>query len=80
MRILVIGLSRDLPLGPADAMELADHLVKRAAGVLSDGEMPLLVMGHLMYFYVRYFTFNLLYVYCQTFKKTQRVWRRVHKK
>ncbi|KAL0992825.1 hypothetical protein UPYG_G00099040 [Umbra pygmaea] len=37
MRILVIGLSRDLPLGPADAMELADHLVKRAAGVQSDG-------------------------------------------
>lgn len=37
MRILVIGLSRDLPLGPADAMELADHLVKRAAGVHSDG-------------------------------------------
>uniref|UniRef100_A0A3Q1GUR2 Integrator complex subunit 1 n=1 Tax=Acanthochromis polyacanthus TaxID=80966 RepID=A0A3Q1GUR2_9TELE len=36
MRILVIGLSRDLPLGPADAMELADHLVKRAAGVQSD--------------------------------------------
>lgn len=39
MRILVIGLSRDLPLGPADAMELADHLVKRAAGVQSDGAM-----------------------------------------
>ena len=37
MRILVIGLSRDLPLGPADAMELADHLVKRAAGVQSEG-------------------------------------------
>ncbi|XP_049601742.1 integrator complex subunit 1 isoform X1 [Syngnathus scovelli] len=36
MRILVIGLSRDLPLGPADAMELADHLVKRAAGAQSD--------------------------------------------
>lgn len=36
MRILVIGLSRDLPLGPADAMELADHLVKRAAGIQSD--------------------------------------------
>ncbi|XP_031422445.1 integrator complex subunit 1 isoform X2 [Clupea harengus] len=36
MRILVIGLSRDLPLGPADAMELADHLVKRAAGVQSE--------------------------------------------
>ncbi|KAM7091720.1 LOW QUALITY PROTEIN: integrator complex subunit 1 [Ciconia maguari] len=36
MRILVIGLSRDLPLGPADAMELADHLVKRAAAVQAD--------------------------------------------
>ncbi len=43
MRILVIGLSRDLPLGPADAMELADHLVKRAAGVQSDGKIALLV-------------------------------------
>ncbi|KAJ7305958.1 hypothetical protein JRQ81_010324 [Phrynocephalus forsythii] len=31
MRILVIGLSRDLPLGPADAMELADHLHERGA-------------------------------------------------
>lgn len=37
MRILVIGLSRELPLGPADAMELADHLVKRAAAVQADG-------------------------------------------
>ncbi|XP_053327489.1 integrator complex subunit 1 [Spea bombifrons] len=36
MRILVIGLSRDLPLGPADAMELADHLVKRAAAAHAD--------------------------------------------
>ncbi|XP_062999601.1 integrator complex subunit 1 [Elgaria multicarinata webbii] len=36
MRILVVGLSRDLPLGPADAMELADHLVKRAAAVQAD--------------------------------------------
>lgn len=38
MRILVIGLSRELPLGPADALELADHLVKRAAAVQADGE------------------------------------------
>ncbi|XP_047389738.1 integrator complex subunit 1 isoform X2 [Sciurus carolinensis] len=36
MRILVVGLSRELPLGPADAMELADHLVKRAAAVQAD--------------------------------------------
>lgn len=40
MRILVIGLSRELPLGPADAMELADHLVKRAAAVQADGKGP----------------------------------------
>ncbi|XP_061404832.1 integrator complex subunit 1 [Lethenteron reissneri] len=40
MRILVMGLSRDLPLGPADAMELADHLVKRAAGVQAEGAPP----------------------------------------
>lgn len=40
MRILVIGLSRELPLGPADAMELADHLVKRAAAVQADGNTP----------------------------------------
>lgn len=40
MRILVIGLSRELPLGPADAMELADHLVKRAAAVQADGACP----------------------------------------
>lgn len=40
MRILVIGLSRELPLGPADAMELADHLVKRAAAVQADGKVP----------------------------------------
>lgn len=45
MRILVIGLSRDLPLGPADAMELADHLVKRAAGVQSDGTTTATAMG-----------------------------------
>lgn len=45
MRILVIGLSRDLPLGPADAMELADHLVKRAAAVQADGEPPLSLSG-----------------------------------
>ncbi|KAG7262275.1 hypothetical protein CRUP_024973 [Coryphaenoides rupestris] len=42
MRIVVIGLSRDLSLGPADAMELADHLVKRAAGAQSDADLDVL--------------------------------------
>eukprot|EP00731_Ephydatia_muelleri_P029324 Em0020g968a len=31
MRILVIGLARELPLSPADAMDIADKLVARAA-------------------------------------------------
>ncbi|XP_055507319.1 integrator complex subunit 1 isoform X2 [Leucoraja erinacea] len=46
MRILVIGLSRDLALGPADAMELADHLVKRAALVQADGNVADLQVLH----------------------------------
>lgn len=47
MRILVIGLSRELPLGPADAMELADHLVKRAAAVQADGNSMALCLPSL---------------------------------
>ncbi|XP_077980803.1 integrator complex subunit 1-like [Glandiceps talaboti] len=31
MRVLVIGLSRELPLAPAEALDLADKLVRRAA-------------------------------------------------
>ncbi|XP_007939442.1 integrator complex subunit 1 [Orycteropus afer afer] len=46
MRILVIGLSRELPLGPADAMELADHLVKRAAAVQAD-DVEVLKVGRI---------------------------------
>lgn len=66
MRVLVIGLSRDLPLGPADAMELADHLVKRAAGVQSDGEIILVEKNvHLRILHLR-----LIYcVKCQTVQK-----------
>lgn len=37
MRVLVIGLSRELPLGQVDAVELADQLVKRAASLCLDG-------------------------------------------
>ncbi|XP_023242494.1 integrator complex subunit 1-like [Centruroides sculpturatus] len=36
MRILIIGLSRDHPLNAADTIELADHLIKRAASVHMD--------------------------------------------
>jgi len=37
MRVLVIGLSRELPLGPPDAVELADVLVRRAANLNTEG-------------------------------------------
>ena len=39
MRILVIGLARELPLSPADAMDIADKLVARAANAHTHGTM-----------------------------------------
>lgn len=41
MRVLVIGLSPDLPLGPADAVDLADQLIKRSAYLSLDGQVVL---------------------------------------
>ncbi|XP_022109567.1 integrator complex subunit 1-like isoform X2 [Acanthaster planci] len=41
MRVLVMGLSRELPLSAADGLELADKLVKRAA-VLYAEDFPVL--------------------------------------
>ncbi|KAL3877747.1 hypothetical protein ACJMK2_035409 [Sinanodonta woodiana] len=41
MRILVIGLSRELPLGPNDALEMADQLMKRAASLYTSGRAVL---------------------------------------
>ena len=38
MRVLVIGLSRELPLSPADAIEFADILIRRAANQQADGK------------------------------------------
>lgn len=37
MRVLVIGLTRELPLSPADAMDIADMLVARAANAHTEG-------------------------------------------
>ena len=37
MRVLVIGLTRELPLLPADAMDIADKLVARAANAHTEG-------------------------------------------
>lgn len=43
MRILVIGLSRELPLNPPDAVEFVDILVKRAANLNAQGRQVLFV-------------------------------------
>lgn len=37
MRVLVIGLTRELPLSPVDALDIADKLVARAANAHSEG-------------------------------------------
>ena len=45
MRVLVIGLTRELPLSPTDAMDIADVLVARAASAHTEG------MENTMYMY-----------------------------
>ena len=37
MRVLVIGLKRELPLSPADSLDIADRLVARTASAHTDG-------------------------------------------
>ena len=37
MRVLVIGLTRELPLSATDAMDIADMLVARAANAHTEG-------------------------------------------
>ena len=37
MRLLVIGLMRELPLPPSDALDMADKLVARAANAHTSG-------------------------------------------
>lgn len=37
MRVLVIGLTPELPLSPSDALDIADRLVARAASAHSNG-------------------------------------------
>lgn len=38
MRLLVIGLMRELPLPPSDALDMADKLVARAANAHTSGK------------------------------------------
>ena len=44
MRILIIGLTKELPLSPFDAMDIADKLVARAANAHTSGEYVSIVM------------------------------------
>ena len=37
LRVLVIGLTRELPLPPSDALDIADKLVARAANTHTSG-------------------------------------------
>jgi len=39
MRILIIGLTKELPLSPFDAMDIADKLVARAANAHTSGKI-----------------------------------------
>ena len=39
MRVLVVGLKRELPLSAADALDIADKLVARAANAHTDGRV-----------------------------------------
>ena len=42
MRVLVIGLTRELPISPTDSLDIADKLVARAANAHTEG-------AHFMY-------------------------------
>ena len=49
MRILVLGLTKELPLSPSDALDIADKLVARAASVHSTGQNVILIIVIVVY-------------------------------
>ena len=56
MRILVIGLTRELPLPPNDALDIADKLVARAANVHTIGTyIYLFVFVNVTFFFSKIF-------------------------
>ncbi|XP_077510798.1 integrator complex subunit 1 [Amblyomma americanum] len=44
IRILIIGMSKEHPLSPSDAMELVDQLIRRAAAIYKEDSHPVLVV------------------------------------
>lgn len=49
MRILVLGLTKELPLSPSDALDIADKLVARAASVHTTGQNVILIIIIVVY-------------------------------
>lgn len=47
LRVLVIGLSKEHPLSPAEALELADQLVRRAAAIPTHEKLSMLIVDKL---------------------------------
>ena len=46
MRTLVIGLTRELPLPPSDALDIADKLVARAANAHTSGTLYIVLLNN----------------------------------
>ena len=46
MRVMIIGLTRELGVNAADALELADQLIRRAAMLSNEGTKDPKVCGH----------------------------------
>lgn len=44
IRILIIGMSKEHPLNPSDALELVDQLIRRAAAIYKEDLHPVLVV------------------------------------
>ena len=55
MRVLIIGLTKELPLSPFDAMDIADKLVARAANAHSSGMYVCMSSNQFMLKYKSFF-------------------------
>ena len=49
MRVMIIGLTRELGVNAADALELADQLIRRAAMLSNEGINDPRVYGHSLF-------------------------------
>ena len=49
MRVMIIGLTRELGVNAADALELADQLIRRAAMLSNEGIKDPRIYGHTLF-------------------------------